>query len=315
MGKQHIELIFKYATKGFFTLYAKLIMSVIILLFIISLSSVGVRSDEKADNSENKDNVSISLSLSRLCQGKTDTSGQGSYTQKEEKEKITGLSDQITDLQAQQSKVEKTIAKLEKNVLKILKHIETMQSKGTMESNQPRDISPTIIPTTQATEPPNTSMAKHGLEGGHCLVGPCLGTPGASSYLAFGTQPIHAFESKRRYWQGESCQFPAYIWWRFPMPHRLAKISVCVMSVGPRNSPKKLDVVASDDCENWTDLLNIEDTGFTESSKEKAWVIPSQNRAPFHCIGLRWPIHGLYQPNANGCQNAQVSHVSMWEEL
>merc|ERR1712087_393417 len=163
----------------------------IIFLFIISLSSVRVRSEEKADNSESEDNVSISLSLSRLCQGKADTS----CLKKEEKEKVTGLSDKIADILAQQSKMMKIIEN-QKNVLEdlgaemkqLLKHIKTIQPKDT-EEIQLTEFSASIQPTEPPTESPTSSMPKRELIKER-------GTPGASGASApGGWGPASAFTS------------------------------------------------------------------------------------------------------------------------
>jgi len=295
----------------------------IIFLFILFLSSVGVRSAEKADNSESEDNVSISLSLSRLCQGKADTSGQGSCLKKEEKEKITGLSDKITDIQAQQSKMVKTIAKLEKNVLEVLgadvkqllKHIKTIQPNGT-EENQPTEFSATIQQTTQPTEPSTESPASSSSRGCSCESELMelweRGTPGGTSVYNEGyTEYIQikwAFSREDNYWIPESNQYPASIWMHFPEAHRLS-------SIGYRNKydkgsdPKSLKVIGSNDCATWTTLHTVENTGFTKEWEFRKWVIPEENRVSFSCLGLMWPN------KLDEYQSITVVQIRMWEEV
>jgi len=285
----------------------------IIFLFIILLSSVGVRSEEKADTSESEDNVSISLSLSRLCQGKADTSGQGSCLKKEEKEKITGLSDKITDMQ---SKMMKTIAKLEKNVLEVidqmeqkmgaelkqlLRHIETIQPKDT-EENQPTEFSATIQPTTQ----PKLGITRS-------IVGLCGGTPGASSVL-YGSdsyEPAKAFTSDDdEYWMPAEDQLPASIWMRFPRAHRLAAIGY--KNYARKIDPNRVKVIGSNDCATWTTLLTVEHAGFSQNKEFRKWDIPLENQQMFSCLGLMWESRG-FDPNIRSA--VWVLDIRMWEAV
>jgi len=281
----------------------------IIFLFIIFLSSVGVRSAEKADNSESEDNVSISLSLSRLCQGKAYTSGQGSCLKKEEKEKITGLSDKITDIQAQQSKMMKTIAKLEKNVLEVLgaemkqllKHIKTIQPKDT-EEIQLTEFSATIQPTEPPTESPTSSMPKRGkIE----LIKE-RGTPGASSVYNGDYGAARAFTSDDDYWIPADNQLPASIWMRFPRAHRLA-------AIGYKNyyyDPTSLKVIGSNDCATWTTLLTVDKTGFTKENEFRKWSIPVENQQMFSCLGFMWQKASRGYP-----RTVVVREIRMWEAV
>jgi len=286
----------------------------IILLFIIFLSSVGVRSDEKADSPESDDNVSISLSLSRLCQGKADTSGQGSCLKKEEKEKINGLSDKITDIQ-------KTIAKLEKNVLEVLgadmkqllTHIKTIQPMDT-EKNQSTEFSATIQPTTQPTEPSTESPTSSTPRGCSCkneLITE-RGTPGATSSNTASIQEgaAQAFTSNDNEWVPEENQLPAAIWMHFPRAHRLSAIGY--KNFDPRYDTKSLKVIGSNDCATWTTLFTVENTGFTKRKEFRKWYIPVENQHMFSCLGLMW--ESIPNPK-NWPYAACVTEIRMWEEV
>jgi len=282
----------------------------IIFLFIIFLSSVGVRSEEKADNSEIED-VSISLSLSRLCQGKadSDTSGQGSCLKKEEKEKITGLSDKITDMQ---SKMMKTIAKLEKNVLEVidqmeqkmgaemkqlLRHIETIQPKDT-EENQPTEFSATIQPTAQ----PKLGITRS-------IVGLCGGTPGASSVRYGNNGAAMAFTGNdNEYWIPEDDQLPVSIWMRFPRAHRL--VAIGYKNYAPVFDPNRVKVIGSNDCATWTTLLTVENTGFTKNKEFRKWDIPLENQHMFSCLGFMWESGSSASRSA-----VRVLDIRMWEAV
>jgi len=283
----------------------------IIFLFIIFLSSVGVRSEEKADNSESEDNVSISLSLSRLCQGKADTSGQGSCLKKEEKEKINGLSDKIADIQAQQSKMMKIIEN-QKNVLEVLgaemkqllKHIKKFQPKDT-EEIQLTELSATIQPT----EPPTSSMPKRGKIG---LIKE-RGTPGASSVYnghnaIFGA--AKAFKSHHYWWIPADNQLPASIWMRFPRAHRLAAIGY--KNYARKIDPNRVKVIGSNDCATWTTLLTVEHAGFSQNKEFRKWDIPLENQQMFSCLGLMWESRG-FDPNIRSA--VWVLDIRMWEAV
>jgi len=284
----------------------------IIFLFIILLSSVGVRSEEKADTSESEDNVSISLSLSRLCQGKADTSGQRSCLNKEEKEKITGLSDKIADIQAQQSKMMKTIAKLEKNVLEnlgaemkeLLKHIKTIQLS---------EFPATIQPTEPPTESPTSSMPKCGktelIETDRNGSGARSQEPGASSIWGDCCTAPRAFTSDDDYWWAPGYQLPATIWMRFPRAHRLA-------AIGYKNrdqtyDPKSLKVIGSNDCATWTTLLTVDNTGFTKAKEFRKWCIPVENQQMFSCLGFMWQSKAPVTHETT----VVVEEIRMWEAV
>ena len=103
---------------------------------------------------------------------------------------------------------------------------------------------------------------------------------------------------------------PATIYMEFPSPHRL-------QAIGYENDhrstedPKLMHVVGSDDCSTWTDLLVVEDTGFTNVREMRKWIIPVENRRMFSCIGLRWPKK---DPSVNDIV-VRVTDILMWEEL
>ena len=136
------------------------------------------------------------------------------------------------------------------------------------------------------------------------------GTPGASSVagaeaIAGDYSPKNAFTSSDDYWASDLNQFPAIIWMKFNNPHRLARIGY--RSNGINQIPKKMIVVGSHDCTNWSPLLTIENTGF--SNKEfRTWDIPAENRVLYRCIGLKWPV----KPAGNNLVVA--SEIRMWEQ-
>ena len=134
------------------------------------------------------------------------------------------------------------------------------------------------------------------------------GTPGASSIyrkLVVSYTPKNAFTSTDNIWASDAHQFPAIVWMKFNKPHRLARIGY--RSNGIEQIPKKMIVVGSHDCTNWSPLLTIENTGF--SNKEfRTWDIPAENRVLYRCIGLKWPV----KPAGNNLVVA--SEIRMWEQ-
>ena len=55
------------------------------------------------------------------------------------------------------------------------------------------------------------------------------------------------------------------LWFRFEKPQRIAKVGCVVLNNG---GPKAFDVVASNDCNSWQDLLGVENASITESRSE-----------------------------------------------
>ena len=136
------------------------------------------------------------------------------------------------------------------------------------------------------------------------------GTPGASSSNLPRFPPKLAFlgrGTKGTQWLNAANQFPALIWMRFSKPHRLAKIGFT--SPYANDHPRNIGFIGSNDCSNWTHMLNIADAGLTKAWETKTWVIPSENRLPFYCIGIDWPNRG------KGDTYARISNITMWEQL
>ena len=130
------------------------------------------------------------------------------------------------------------------------------------------------------------------------------GTPGASSVRSSSFAVTNAFTSDDKYWVPAKDQLPSAIWMRFQNPRRLH-------AIGYRNfdqnyDPKRLEVIGSDDCTNWTTLLVVENTGFTGITEFRKWTIPEDIRTKFYCFGLRWR-----SKPPNGFCNA-VSEIQMW---
>ncbi len=117
--------------------------------------------------------------------------------------------------------------------------------------------------------------------------------------------PEKAFTSSDDYWANVHKQLPAILWMKFNNPHRLARIGF--RSNTNVNIPKKMMVVGSHDCTNWSTLLTIENTGFSDNEFRK-WEIPAENRVLYRCIGLKWPV-----ASSNGY--AVVAEMRMWEQI
>jgi len=125
-----------------------------IVIFSILLAVVRASADDG--------DVSVSLSFSKLCQGK-DVSDNGSCS-KEAKEKMTEISNQIASIQAsiasiqaQQSKIIERIVKQEKNNQLALEKALEKHLKSIVSTSHLAPIQPTAPLTTQTTSIPTSS--------------------------------------------------------------------------------------------------------------------------------------------------------------
>jgi len=77
-------------------------------------------------------------------------------------------------------------------------------------------------------------------------------------------------------------------------------------------SPKKFELVGSEDCANWRTIFRVESTTWTTSDQEKMWVVPEEQRASFPCIGFKvltngWKRLSEYRPEA------AIQDARFWE--
>jgi len=136
------------------------------------------------------------------------------------------------------------------------------------------------------------------------------GTPGASSEENADNVASRAFTNSAHgdYWANLPNQFPAAVWMNYLNKHSLAKIGIRHNWVSSLDyAPKKFEIIASNDCSSWTILLTVENGGYTHDNQMKTWVIPTQYRSPFSCIGVRWPKK---VPTSSW---VTVSEIVMWE--
>ena len=93
-------------------------------------------------------------------------------------------------------------------------------------------------------------------------------------------------DSDTRYWQGSST-CPQYIGFIFDTPHILTGINL----TAHRNAlgPKHFKVVGSNNCANWTTMVEVADSGFPNNYQpgaSKYFSIPKATRVAYLCIGL-----------------------------
>jgi len=178
--------------------------------------------------------------------------------------------------------IEEEVHDVDKTVAKILHHVAGSDGETT-----PTTV-PIVTPTTTYLELIQNT-----------------GTAGSSSDYRAAYSAKHAFMSSADHWSNTKNQFPAAVWMRFPSSHVLAKIGY--LALYDEDTPPKMEVIGSDDCSTWTILLNLENIVNTHNNKFREWSIPSQNRVPFSCIGLRWPAAKL------GSNTLYISQITMWE--
>jgi len=88
----------------------------------------------------------------------------------------------------------------------------------------------------------------------------------------------------RRFWRGTD-SYPQFVWFHFSTPHTLAGIGFS----NHERAPKDFQVMGSNDCSNWTPLLEAENRGYPnnyEQSIFKFWHI-RESRVPYGCFGLK----------------------------
>jgi len=134
---------------------------------------------------------------------------------------------------------------------------------------------------------------------------PNTGTAGSTSDHSADRSAKHAFMSSANYWNPIANQYPAAVWMQFPSSHVLAKIGLLFLF--DEDTPPRMEVIGSDDCSTWTILLNLENVVNSRNKQFREWSIPSQNRLPFSCIGLRWPAP------KSGSSLPYISQITMWE--
>ena len=114
-------------------------------------------------------------------------------------------------------------------------------------------------------------------------------------------------------WASAENDFPQYLWFKFEVSHVLTKIGFSTRSDrrdSAAGDPKKFDVIASQDCNQFNVLLHVEDAAFLEQYQAKAWEIPEEKQAPYLCIGIKvHSIKGYYKYQVTAVQN-----MIMWEK-
>jgi len=205
------------------------------------------------------------------------------------------LSKEISSIKSELAKINTAIANNEKHIKEVLA---ALQKNQVQVKEQPAAPPSTSVSTPTSIPEQTLSVHSERLISDH-------GTPGASSvYTSY--YPKNAFTSADDYWASAVNQFPAIVWMKFNNPHRLARIGYRSNHID--NIPKKMIVVGSHNCTNWSNLLTIENTGFS-GTEFRDWSIPEENRVLYRCIGLKWPV----KPAGNHLVVA--SEILMWEQI
>ena len=121
-----------------------------------------------------------------------------------------------------------------------------------------------------------------------------------------------AFNGKiGRTWASSSTDPTPKIWFQFEEAHSLAKIGFSSRSGGVfGRTPAHFLVIGStmtEDCTNWSTLLEVKNAGFAKKGEFKSWLIPPLNRKPFHCIGFQ--IVSTIKKKSQ----AVLTNITMWE--
>jgi len=144
------------------------------------------------------------------------------------------------------------------------------------------------------------------------------GTAGASDVTRSAAS--NAFQNGPDYWITNK-HVPQSIWFRYRIPHRLAKIGFSSSGGKGKNSgagsevaPRSFQVVGSRDCANWTSILTVAESGFPDNDKSefRSYTIPMKNRLTFACIGLK--ITALRDAKRDKNNYPELRNIVMWEE-
>jgi len=225
------------------------------------------------------------------------------------------LSKEISSIKSELAKINTAIANNEKHYKELVAALEKNQVQvkelvAALQKNQVQVKEQTAAPPSTSVSTPTSipeqtpSVHSERLINDH-------GTPGASSVSGYNS-PKNAFTSSDDLWSSAKNQFPAMLWMKFNNPHRLARIGY--RSYYIENIPKKMIVVGSHDCTNWSNLLTIKNTGFTGTyshswyTEFRSWDIPAENRVLYRCIGLKWPV------KSNDGYSVVVE-MRMWEQI
>ena len=113
-----------------------------------------------------------------------------------------------------------------------------------------------------------------------------------------------------KHWANRGSDRTRRIWFQFEEAHSLVKIGFSSRSDGLlHQTPAHFLVIGSsmtDDCKKWSTLLEVKKAGFTKNDEFKSWLIPIENRKPFHCIGFK--IVSTIKGNV-----AALKDIIMWE--
>ena len=114
-----------------------------------------------------------------------------------------------------------------------------------------------------------------------------------------------------KFWASSGNDPARKIWYQFEEAHSLAKIGFSSRSDDFLwQTPAHFLVIGStmtDECTNWSTLLEVKKAGFTKNGEFRSWLIPIVNRKPFRCIGLK------ILSTIGDVNNAALKNVMMWE--
>ena len=114
-----------------------------------------------------------------------------------------------------------------------------------------------------------------------------------------------------KHWASHSNDATPEIWFQFEEEHSLAKIG---FSSRKENffgqTPAHFLVIGStmtENSKNWSTLLEVKNAGFTKNDEFNSWLIPTVNRKPFRCMGLK------ILSTMSKKKYAALRNITMWE--
>lgn len=112
----------------------------------------------------------------------------------------------------------------------------------------------------------------------------------------------------------DSGEFPAMVWHEFQGSVHLQRISFDVRY--KYTAPTSFDIVASNDCETWTVLMQVRSQKWNlfkvddiQQPETKEWDIPCNDLAFYKCIGVN--VHNVLGVS-DGRRRTAIENIKMW---
>ena len=134
------------------------------------------------------------------------------------------------------------------------------------------------------------------------------GQPGASSTYRYDYAAANAFKPERRKPWSNRGRLPALVWFKFLSNVHLNRISFTSRKGSFwYQAPETFDIVASNNGNNWEELLHVESAGFSQGGQTKTWDVDCNN-AFFKFVGVKV----LKSRLISSTSQTAITNIRMW---